>query len=139
MNKKEAKKFLKFCIRYYRLEYVVINLEFIKKDTGNRTAYVAVGEPGEYDIVINKAELKRVPIEYSIAHEITHIWQECVGLLNWRNPDIYKWKGEWWDVDENDPVSYFFTPWEIQARMMEEPLAYFYATGYEGLHARTKG
>ena len=127
MNKKTAKQFMAFCKEYYSLQELRINLEF-KKENKDWSGYVQENSAyQDYTILVNKYNVDKGILPYIIGHEMTHINQFMSGRLDWSDDDFYIWDLVAYSTYESHiPEVYFFYPWEIDARQMEEPLIYFF-------------
>lgn len=85
--------------------------------------------PRQFEIILNKAALCHIQMKV-LAHEMVHIKQMARNELRlWTNAG--KWLGYIYTFEDDE--TYRSTPWEAEARMMEETLLneYLESTGLQ--------
>lgn len=127
-NDKKLRKFAKFCLNYFNVTQVELVIKFKKSKDLEDAAEVHDLGNHRYKIVLFPDNIKGTNLEICIAHEITHIKQhEQNGLDIYFKKTKTRFNGKIWDINLDNASEYFFAPWEVEARMMEEPLVFFYA------------
>lgn len=118
------KKFIKFCLKYYGLKDIEVRVKFKKekhRSLSGAVARVHMHNRRKYTIYHSKDE--KVTLA-TIAHEITHIKQFYLRELTYSKKGHFQWYGL--TMKYKTHTEYLLTPWEIEARAMEEVLAYAY-------------
>jgi hypothetical protein len=121
----EVMEAVEFAIKYYKLENNKATLT-VKLQTGMLEDAEADADKlknNRYEIRLNKSRLASDKILPSIFHEMTHVKQFMFDRLNMRG-NCASWRGETYPTDS--PAAYFLSPWEMEARAMEEALLFFY-------------
>ena len=115
------RKFIKFCLKYYGLKDIEVRVKFKKEKhpcLSGAIARVHMHNRRKYTIYCSKGENLTLA---TIAHELTHIKQFYLRELTYSKKGNFQWYGLTMKHTE-----YLLTPWEMEARAMEEVLAYAY-------------
>lgn len=123
----EVMNALHFAIDYFKLQNEKATLT-VKLQTGN------IEEPEadacrlknhRYELRLNYARLNELNLLKAIFHEMTHVKQFVYDQFLPSNKEI-RWKGQTFEANMSDSKAYFLSPWEMEARAMEEAMEFFY-------------
>jgi len=119
--KKQAKLFSKL-LDIPEDTSINIKLKNIKSGYSGET--IQLGELF-YRVLINKNLCKHQQAKV-LAHELVHVRQYIGGdLIDLPGKDgLYKWKGDLIKIEEGSMDDYFLSPWELEARALEDWLVY---------------
>ena len=111
---------VEFVAKYYKLKTGVTTVKLITVDEVEATADRL--KNNRFEIRLVKTKLKTDDeVLRAVFHEMTHIKQFMFDGLRLAG-QATKWKTETF----NSNTEYWFTPWEMEARAMEEPLLYLF-------------
>lgn len=113
---------LEWVIAYYNIEDVSATL-MAKLITGNDEPCEATADRiknKRFEIRLNRLLLKTdEELTKAIMHEMTHVKQFMVNGLRLKGKTA-RWNNSEYSFETSD--DYYFSPWEMEARAMEEPL-----------------
>lgn len=116
---------IEFAIKYYKLENdkATLTVKLQSGDPEESEADAARLKNHRYEVRINKSRVDENVLLNAIFHEMTHVKQFVKDQFIPTN-NIVRWKGETFKMES--PEEYYLSPWEMEARAMEEALIYFY-------------
>jgi hypothetical protein len=112
-----------WAIKYYNLEGVSVHLKLKETLFEDAQAYCEREGKGLYTIELGKRAVEDDVLLQTIFHEMTHVKQyEREGLkIKVRHG---KFKGETYSLEKDE--DYWLSPWEMEARAMEDAMINFY-------------
>jgi hypothetical protein len=87
-------------------------------------SYCIENDDASFNMEIQKW-LKGEDLIKTIGHEMVHVWQHKRGdLVSFHNEFRWFWKGQMYVGTENNMEEYFLRPWELEARALEDWIAW---------------
>jgi len=126
MKMKECKKFVNFCKTYLNVPKAKVKIK-IDKEFHAEDACVHHKKGHKYIITLGSIDLMDNFVYMILAHEMTHVKQfELDGLELYYKGRKSRFNGQIYDIDLDNDSEYFSAPWEVEARINEVPITYYY-------------
>lgn len=120
----------------YALNKLGCKAKFIIVEWKEKSPAAVIKQDGYYEIRVNKKLLKRHGKRRCLFHESVHIWQYETGRLV-DVDDYCLWDGVKHNI-YSEGEEYFWSPWEIEARGMEDALLWSAKKWKENTRKKTK-
>ncbi len=113
---KNLVKLAKFCADCLDISNFHLNIQYIKDDT----SMCEINEDGSFDITIQGDLIDEEQTLKHVGHEMVHLRQFKHDELRQLNDTQVIWRDEVYTMYNPDEEEYFLSPWEMEARALEE-------------------
>lgn len=99
-----------------------VTIRFMDYDSPDKYGFAANIMGSHYICIFNDCPDEKVA--EVISHEMVHVWQNDRGdLIHDYDNQTFYWRGDKYNVDRLESMTYYDRPWEAEAKKLEKNLA----------------